>query len=131
MYQSLLEGETSSETGGAVEGDEPVNLHYEDTTKFRMHKRIERNASLSREVKKRKGYVCQICNANFEKIYGELGKEYIEAHHLKPIASLKGAKVALDPVKDFAVLCSNCHRMIHRSGYVDDIEKFKAEHYLG
>lgn len=131
LYQSLLEGETSDASSAPSEGDEPVELHYEDATKFRIHKRIERNSNLSKEVKKRQGYVCQVCSTNFEKTYGEIGKEYIEAHHLKPISSLKGTKVALDPVQDFAVLCANCHRMIHRSGCLDDIEKFKAEHYQG
>lgn len=131
LYQSLLEGDTSDASSSPSEGDEPVELHYEDATKFRIHKRIERNSNLSKEVKKRQGYVCQVCSTNFEKTYGEIGKEYIEAHHLKPISSLKGTKVALDPVRDFAVLCANCHRMVHRSGCLDDIEKFKVEHFRG
>lgn len=72
-----------------------------------------------------------MCDTNFEQEYGEIGKNHIEADHLKPLASLKGNKVAMDPAKDFAVLCANCHRMIHRSGLVSDITKFKKEHYLG
>lgn len=132
LYEALVQGETNSEVSNTtVEGDEPPKMAYEDATRFRMHKRIERNASLAKAVKKHHGYSCQVCNTNFEARYGEIGKEYIEAHHLKPLASLKGKKVAMDPAMDFAVLCANCHRMIHRSGCVDDIARFKKEHYRG
>ncbi|GLR13270.1 hypothetical protein GCM10007907_20600 [Chitinimonas prasina] len=132
LYETLIQGETNSEVSTTtVEGDEPPEMAYEDATRFRMHKRIERNAGLARAVKKHHGYTCQVCNTNFEARYGEIGKEYIEAHHLRPLASLKGKKVAMDPTKDFAVLCANCHRMIHRSGCVDDIAQFKKAHYRG
>lgn len=131
LYETLIQVEANSEVSSTtVEGDEPPAMEYEDATRFRMHKRIERNANLAKAVKKYHGYTCQVCNINFEARYGEIGKEYIEAHHLKPLSTLKGQKVAMDPVKDFAVLCANCHRMIHRSGCVDDIVKFKNDHYL-
>jgi NAD(P)H dehydrogenase (quinone) len=36
--------------------------------------------------------------------------------HLRPIATLEeGVAVTYDVVADFAVLCANCHRMIHRT----------------
>jgi 5-methylcytosine-specific restriction protein A len=130
LYQTLFEGVIRSDTGSS-EDDEPSGLHFEDATKFRLHKRIERNAKLSKDVKKLQGYVCRVCGTDFEERYGAIGKGYIEAHHLKSIASIKGTKVAMDPLKDFAVLCSNCHRMVHLSGCLADIEKFKAEHYHG
>jgi 5-methylcytosine-specific restriction protein A len=132
IYETLIQGETNSEVSNTtVEGDEPPEMAYEDATRFRMHKRIERNAGLAKAVKKLHGYTCQVCATNFEARYGEIGKDYIEAHHLKPLATLKGKKVAMDPAKDFAVLCANCHRMIHRSGCVDDITQFMREHYRG
>jgi hypothetical protein len=37
----------------------------------------------------------------------------IEVHHLRPISSL-GGSVYINPQTDMTVLCSNCHRMIHR-----------------
>ena len=131
LYEALITGETNSEASTIQEGDEPLEMHYEDATQFRMHKRIERNAGLSKRVKQLLGYTCQVCNTNFEQRYGDIGKGYIEAHHLRPLASLKGKKIAMDPKKDFAVLCANCHRMIHRSGCVDNIAQFKKEHYRG
>jgi 5-methylcytosine-specific restriction enzyme A len=100
----------------------------EDPSRFHMHKRIERNAKLTEQVKKRKGCTCEACGMNFAERYGQLGAGYIEAHHLKPIATLDKVRVALDPEKDFAVLCANCHRMIHRSVHIGDIAQFKANH---
>ena len=129
LYNNLSQADTEENTETAPEGDAPPLAGIEDATKFRLHKRIERNAKLATAVKKAQGYTCKICHANFEQRYGSIGQGYIEAHHLKPLALLKGQKVALDPLTDFAVLCANCHRMIHRSGCVDDIEKFKREHF--
>jgi 5-methylcytosine-specific restriction enzyme A len=132
LYETLIQAETDTEVSSTTtEGDEPPDMAYEDATRFRMHKRIERNARLATAAKKHHGYICQVCDTNFEARYGEIGKEYIEAHHLRPLASLKEQKVAMDPAKDFAVLCANCHRMIHRSSCVDDIAQFKKEHYRG
>lgn len=131
LYEALIQSETNSDSVGTLEGDEPPEIHYEDASRFRMHKRIERNKKLSTKVKELLGCTCQVCSTNFEHVYGAVGKDYIEAHHLKPLASLQGKKVAMDPATDFAVLCANCHRMIHRSGCASDIATFKAEHYHG
>lgn len=42
------------------------------------------------------------------------GEFYIEAHHIRPLADNDGASVQTDSKNDFAFLCSNCHRMVHR-----------------
>ncbi|MDZ4636360.1 HNH endonuclease [Bacillus cereus] len=55
---------------------------------------------------------CEICGFDFYKTYGELGKDYIEGHHTIPVSQLKeGEKTKL---KDIIMVCSNCHRMLHR-----------------
>jgi len=41
------------------------------------------------------------CGFNFEKEYGEIGKGFIESHHLTPLYPLKGQKIDLDPKKRF------------------------------
>jgi hypothetical protein len=59
---------------------------------------------------------CEVpgCGFDFEAAYGELGAAYAEVHHLKPLARLRGrTKTTLD---DLAVVCANCHAMIHRGG---------------
>ena len=53
------------------------------------------------------------CGFDFEKVYGERGKDYIEVHHVVPLAS-RDAETEIDPEKNLIVVCANCHRMIHR-----------------
>jgi len=44
--------------------------------------------------------------------YGDHGDGFIECHHTKPVSELQvGEKTKLS---DLALVCSNCHRMIHR-----------------
>jgi 5-methylcytosine-specific restriction protein A len=54
-----------------------------------------------------------VCGFNFEATYGEIGADFIEAHHLTPFSELQGRPTRLDPRADFAVVCPNCHRMLH------------------
>ncbi len=41
-----------------------------------------------------------------------IGSDFIEGHHTVPISELKGE--VKTKVKDVALVCSNCHRMLHR-----------------
>ncbi len=59
------------------------------------------------------GTRCMVCDFDFEEVYGELGKDFIEVHHTKPLSSLD-EEIIVDPEKDLVCLCSNCHRMVHR-----------------
>ena len=71
--------------------------------------------------------VCQDCGFAYPSRCGKLGEGFIEAHHLGPISSLvEDMPVTYDPKKDFAVLCANCHRMIHRTADPSDLTSFKA-----
>lgn len=126
----LLTDKEISHTSHTQREDDETELGDEDLRLVRTHKRIERNQKLAKKAKAVLGYTCMVCEMDFPTVYGEIGKEYIEAHHLTPLSQLKGQKVALDVRKDFAVLCANCHRMIHRSGMVDDIDGFKSKHFL-
>ena len=60
------------------------------------------------------GYLCAACGFNFALVYGELGKDYIHVHHIKPIGKI-GKQYEVDPVKDLIPVCPNCHSMIHRT----------------
>ncbi|MDQ0011547.1 5-methylcytosine-specific restriction protein A [Luteibacter jiangsuensis] len=101
---------------------------FEDASRRRLHERIERNQRLVNRVKEAHGSTCEACGLNFKEFYGELGEGYIEAHHLRPMSTLAKARVEMDPMRDFAVLCANCHRMIHRSEHISDLNMFKAAH---
>jgi 5-methylcytosine-specific restriction protein A len=125
-YFRLVSRETSLFDQNQKEQDE-INLDWEDLSILRTHKRVERNQKLAKEAKRLLGTTCKACGFNFEAVYGEIGHNFIEAHHLTPLAQLKGRKVALNAMNDFTVLCSNCHRMIHRSKHVSNVDLFKEE----
>ncbi len=124
IYDSITA--STKETADELLEEFPSFVAETDLRKMRHHMRIERDdRKLIKEVKKRKGYVCECCGFDFEKVYGEIGKNYIEAHHKQPIHQLKGQVIKLDAEKDFIVLCSNCHKMIHRLNDPSDLEKLK------
>jgi len=74
----------------------------------------KRNPLLKKQAIARYGYRCQICGFSFEEFYGELGKGYIEIHHLIPLSDRENE--AITRIEDVAVVCANCHRILHRSG---------------
>jgi predicted HNH restriction endonuclease len=74
---------------------------------------FERNPVLRKKAIIFHGTKCKVCNFDFEEKYGEHGKNYIEVHHIVPLSTIP-APSTIDPEKDLTVLCSNCHRMIHR-----------------
>lgn len=129
LYFALVSRESRLFEKADAEEDE-VTLGEEDLRILREHKRVERNRKLSRHAKLAHGYICKACGFNFEEKYGGIGREFIEAHHLTPIAELKGQRLTLDPKKDFTVLCANCHRMIHRTSFVHSAEEFRATYLL-
>jgi 5-methylcytosine-specific restriction enzyme A len=122
LYQTLVEA------GGADEQSEQEELEtfYEGDGRVRIHLRVERNRKLTSKVKKLKGCRCEACQMKFSERYGELGAEFIEAHHLVPFSQLTGNAIPLDPIADFAVLCANCHRMAHRLDNPADIDGLRA-----
>ena len=50
---------------------------------------------------------------DFEKVYGLIGRGYIEVHHVESVARLAPGTI-LDPGTDLVPLCSNCHSMAHK-----------------
>jgi len=109
------------------EGSDDEELRIVERRRYSRHLSIERNARTSKLVKRRLGTSCQGCGFNFRVTYGDWGEGYIEAHHLTPLHSLpENRLVSMDPAKDFAVLCSNCHRMVHRNRRTLSLEELRV-----
>lgn len=89
------------------EGKSALREHF---TRERNRKLIE--AAKERFLKKEGRLYCEACEFDFAKTYGGLGEHFIEAHHTLPVSQMGEDHVS--KVSDLALLCSNCHRMIHR-----------------
>jgi predicted HNH restriction endonuclease len=109
-------------------------LIYEGNVKYRQSKVYERSSQL-RNLAVEKYTIggrikCSVCCFDFEDFYGEYGKYFIEIHHQKPVfmlnereykQTLEAALVNVVPV------CSNCHRMVHKTKIPLTIEEMKAK----
>ena len=93
-----------------------------------LHLRIERDRRLV-EAKKRSvlstvGFLeCEVCEFDFRKVYGKLGDRFCEVHHRRGLSERSGARIT--KLSDLAVVCSNCHRMLHRMARAMSIEKLR------
>lgn len=98
--------------------------------KLVTHKQFERrhrNRKLIEAVKKQLGSTCQGCKFKFVNAYGSLMESFVEAHHTVPLSTLPSSGAVLKPTEaDFMVLCSNCHRAIHRAG-CPSLEEFRKQ----
>lgn len=55
---------------------------------------------------------CKICGFDFENKYGEIGKDFIEGHHIIPVSEIP--ENYKTKVNDIVLVCSNCHSMLHK-----------------
>lgn len=82
---------------------------------IKKHKFFERNKKLIENAKslakQEDRLFCEVCSFDFSKHYPTLGDNFIECHHKLPIAS---GGIRKSKIKDIALVCSNCHRMLHR-----------------
>lgn len=83
---------------------------------LRRHRARERNKSLRKKkidsvLRKGGSLACEACGFDFEEIYGDRGAGYVECHHVVPLHEAGEGRTKL---RDLALICANCHRMIHR-----------------
>jgi 5-methylcytosine-specific restriction enzyme A len=96
---------------------------------LRLHRSRERDRELVRRKKRQalaenRHLSCEVCEFNFGERYGELGQDFIEVHHRKPVHTLQlGDRTRLN---DLALVCANCHRMLHRSRRVIDVSELRV-----
>ncbi|WP_432730564.1 HNH endonuclease [Klebsiella oxytoca] len=97
--------------------DEDTVIGSEGRPILRLHLSRERAPAL---VKKKKQSVldktgkleCEICSVDFREIYGELGRGFAECHHKNPLSLREDNQET--KLEDLAIVCANCHRMLHR-----------------
>jgi 5-methylcytosine-specific restriction protein A len=118
-FASCIRAEISSPSGVLSGGDsvDDDEAATEGRIFFRWHKYIERKGILP--VRKKQWALkmfgkleCEICAFDFKRQYGAHGKNFIECHHKEPLSTLSGPEGKT--IDDLALVCSNCHRMLHR-----------------
>jgi len=89
---------------------------------FRRERSVRLRAAKVKEVLDRRREIrCEACNFSFQVQYPDIGAEFCEVHHRKGLAASGNTVTRL---KELAVLCSNCHRMIHRTKPMMSVEQF-------
>jgi hypothetical protein len=99
----------------------------EGGTKLVTHLARERSRKLAEEKKravlsKLGALTCEVCAFDFARFYGALGAGFAEVHHREELAKVGKRKSRLD---DLAVVCSNCHRMLHRGNPTLEVEDLR------
>ena len=98
----------------------PDASHLEFSEGQRLKREVfffSRNPRLAAAAKAYHGLRCMACRFDFATTYGDLGDGYIECHHLNPLSERADSdwpKELVTSIEQVAVLCANCHRMIHR-----------------
>lgn len=108
----------------APTGSEEKNTYTEGTAKQMTQTRYERNPYAKSACIKHYGYSCSVCEFDFAKRFGDLGKNFIHVHHLTQIATV-GKTYNVDPIKDLRPVCPNCHAMLHRQNPPLTLEELK------
>lgn len=93
--------------------DEVPELLEEGKRKIVSVNTYERNPLARKRCMEYYGVSCQVCQINFEKKYGEVGRDFIHVHHIKPLHEI-GRNYVVDPINDLRPVCPNCHAMLHR-----------------
>ena len=92
----------------------------------------ERNSKAREQCITKHGAHCCVCGFDFEEVYGDIGREFIEVHHLTPISQI-GKDHRVNPEEDLCPVCPNCHAMLHKKNppfkIVELREKIRWEKY--
>ncbi len=111
---------TENQRKEIIDSDYKNLIIEEGYTKFSQIKTKTRSRKLAEVAKQHftinEKIYCSACNFGFEDFYGEIGRGYIEIHHIKPIFAYDDRleQNINDALENVTPVCSNCHRMIHR-----------------
>ena len=113
--------------GAPQDTDEDV-VFFEGELLTRLHTQRERDSRVvarkkSRVLKETGRLSCEACGFDFEKTYGPLGSGFAECHHTVPLAELPFVRETRLP--NLAIVCANCHRMLHKSRPVRSVHELK------
>ena len=99
--------------------EEYVGLEGAALRRMTVHRKREaklRRAKIADSIHRSGRLLCEVpgCGFDFERTYGEVGRGYAHVHHLLPLSD--GDENRPTRLADLAVICANCHAMVHRGG---------------
>lgn len=94
------------------------------------HLQRERNQALVKKKKKQAldstgKLSCEVCGFDFQSFFGEIGEGFCEVHHLKPLSKTDGE--VNTTLEELAIVCSNCHRILHRQNPMLTLPQLKKK----
>ena len=107
-----------------INENEVAEAYREGNLRYTTVNAHERNSKARRACIRHHGCSCVVCKFNFEATYGEVGKDFIHVHHIKPLSQIEG-EYEVDPVEDLRPVCPNCHAVIHREKRTLAIEEVR------
>ena len=112
------------------EKEEGLSEVKEGRVLYKAHRTRERDMRIINQKKEKvldeKGKLaCEVCNFDYEQFYGGLGRGFIEAHHIIPFALTNFERKT--KLIDLALVCANCHRMLHRKGMNYSLDFLRVE----
>ncbi|MFV1977656.1 MAG: HNH endonuclease [Candidatus Scalindua sp.] len=116
---------SQSEIDYPDELDKPETL-FEGIKKTVIVNSYERNPIARAKCIEYYGAQCVVCNFNFEKEYGDIGKGFIHVHHLTQLSDI-GQGYEVNPINDLRPVCPNCHAMLHKKQPPLTIEQLKSK----
>lgn len=126
LLEKALTLVNSEQYGSSLPDVDTTDGGYEGNPRLVLHLKRERNSKVVEQKKKdilnKMGALrCEVCDFDFEEVYGTHGSSFCEVHHLLPLSKADGiVKTELD---DLAIICSNCHRIIHKIHPMPDIKE--------
>lgn len=127
----VVEDDLLASSVRSIEDDEQTlaDSVLEGQVIYKLHKVRERDPTIVRQKKDQvmaqSGFLaCEACVFSFADYYGEIGEGYIECHHRVPLSNFKVEKMTT--LDDLALVCSNCHRMLHRTIDILSVEDLRT-----
>jgi hypothetical protein len=136
LYQRVLakaETDRLSRPLPPLSGDEDEELaafEGEARRRFVWHRERERElraAKIREAQRSRRGLVCELkgCGFDFAATYGQVCDGFAHVHHKRPLARL--TRATKTKLSDLAIVCANCHAMIHRGGQCRPLEGLRVK----
>jgi HNH endonuclease len=108
--------------------EDDESRYPEGTASYVQHRKLERDGSLAKRAKRSRLVTtgrlsCDVCAFEFRRAYGAIGESFIEAHHTVPVSELAG--IERTKMSNLALVCSNCHRMLHSGQHLLSVLELK------